>query len=285
MTQQRTRNKRLQQLTLLLTVVLAVALGGILYLSVTSLPYLATSPTTDPQFGALNACLLSAVPERVGFAVSRDGARVAAWSTKDLVECAGAPPQQTVLFSRPAVRLATYDGNGALWISEGGGEAGALLRLEAGEFVERGTLNASGLVGTAQGVVVLESNGNLVAVSASGDVTATRALPSARGVTLQTNAEGTHVAVWGGGRFAVIDAKTLESTPAEVPCPVRQAWWRPAGPLIVVECLDIAIELNALTSESSILQPRRRVASTLVGPGGTYVQACDMLPCTVEAPR
>jgi hypothetical protein len=64
--------------SLLLTVALAVALGFIIYLSVTSLPYLAVSPSTDPAFGSLNACVLGSLRERTGWSISRDGQRLAA---------------------------------------------------------------------------------------------------------------------------------------------------------------------------------------------------------------
>lgn len=282
----RNPNKRLQSLTLAVTVVLAVALGGILYLSVTSLPYLATTPTTDPAFGALNACLLNSVPERLGFAVSRDGASVAAWSARQLVVCAGTPPS-AVSFPRTGLTQATWDGLGALWIASSNADGGpnSLLRLEQGQFVEKGAFSPAALVGTAQGVVGLEPSGQLIALAASGAVSATRALPDSRRVQLQTSADGAYVALFGGGRFAVVDAVSLKSTPAEAPCPVEHVWWRPGSPLLVVDCVDLALEINALNSESALLSPRRRIPSTLVGPGGPYVQSCDVLPCSTEAPR
>ncbi|MDP1826437.1 MAG: LpqB family beta-propeller domain-containing protein [Archangium sp.] len=282
----RNPNKRLQSLTLVITVGLAVALAGITYLSVTSLPYLATSPTTDPVFGALNACLLTAVPERVGFAVSRDASSVAAWSPSQLVVCAGTPPVPTT-FPRTGITQAAWDGTGALWVASGTNDGGpsGLLRLEAGQFVERGPFAPAALVGTAKGVVALEPSGQLISLSATGEVSATRALPITRNVQLQTSSDGALVAVSGGGRFAVIDANTLASTPAEAPCPVQHVWWRAGAPLLVVECVDLALEINALNSESALAQPRRRIPATLVGPGGQYVTSCDVLPCSVEAPR
>lgn len=285
-TQRRARSRRAQQLTLALTVVLAVALGGVMYLSVTSLPYLATSPTTDPVFGPLNACLLAAVPERLGFAVSGDGTRVAAWSERSVVECAGTPPVPTA-FALSQVTLGAYDGTGALWLASGRADGGpaSLLRLEAGAFVERGALLPAVLLGTAHGVVALEPSGQLVAVSTEGAVTASRELPVGRNVQLRASGDGTLVALYGGGRFAVVNAQSLESTAAEAPCPVRGAWWRPGVPLVVVECADLTVEINALNSESVLLDPRQRMPSTLIGPAGVYVQACDQLPCSVAAPR
>ena len=282
----RNPNKRLQSITLVVTIGLAVALAGISYLSVTSLPYLALSPTTDPAFGALNACLLSAVPERLGFAVSRDALSVAAWSPRQLVVCAGTPPTPTS-FPRTGLTQATWDGLGALWVASAGIDGGpsSLLRLEAGQLVERGVFSPAALVGTSHGVVALEPSGQLIAVLANGEVSATRALPSSRNVQLQTSSDGALVALWGGGRFAVVDARTLQSTPAEAPCPVKSVWWRAGSPLLVVECVDLSLEINALNSESALVEPRRRIPSTLVGPGGLYVQSCDVLPCTTEAPR
>lgn len=282
----REANKRLQSLTLIVTVGLAVALGGITYLSVTSLPYLATSPTTDPSFGALNACLLSAVPERLGFAVSRDAKSVAAWSPRQLAVCAGTPPVAT-LFPRTGLTQAAWDGTGALWVASAMGDGGpsSLLRLEAGQFVERGAFSPSALVGTATGVVALEPSGQLIALAANGEVSATRSLPFSRHVQLQTSSDGALVALNGEGRFAVVDALTLNSTPAEAACSVSQVWWRAGAPLLVVECVELSLEINALNSESALAEPRRRVPSTLVGPSGLYVQSCDVLPCTVEPPR
>ncbi len=280
------RARRLQALTLALTVALAVALGGITWLSVTSLPYLASSPTTDPTFGALNACLLGSVPERLGFAVSRDTKRASAWSPRQLVECAGAPPVSTS-HALTGVTLAAYDGTGALWVASSSNDGGphGLLRLEAGQFIERGAFAPSAMVGTAAGVLALDAQGQLIALAADGAVSATRALPLQRNVTLVADASGTLVALFGGGRFAVINAVTLESTPAEVPCPVSHVWWRPSSPLLLVECLDLSVEVNALDSQSALVDPRQRTPSVLSGPTGVYVQSCDMLPCTAEAPR
>ncbi|MBL8915636.1 MAG: hypothetical protein JNM17_33365 [Archangium sp.] len=291
----RTRSQRLQLITLALTGVLTAALGGIIYLSITSIPYLAVSPATDPAFGRLNACLLAAVPERTGWAVSRDLSTAAAWSTNKLVVCGGVDPRSPAgspaeVIAAPhaltGVTLGAFDGSGALWISQSGGdtESPRLMRFDGKQFVERGHFAPAALVGTANGVVALETQGQLIALAADGAVTATRALPLQRGVHLTVNSEGTHLALFGGGKFAVIDAKTLESTPAEAPCPVSWVWWRPGSPLLLVECVDIAIEVNAIDSRSTLLEPRQRIRSTLSGPTGVYVQSCDVLPCSATPP-
>ena len=85
--------------------------------------------------------------------------------------------------------------------------------------------------------------------------------------------------------MTVVNAVTLESTPAEVACSVSRMWWRPEPPLFLADCLDISVEVHAITSQSALMDARRRVPSMLTGPGGVYVQACDGLPCSVEAPR
>lgn len=284
--QRRSPGARLQAFTLALSIALAAVLGAIVYLAVTSLPYLATSPTTDPVFGALNTCLLSAVPERVGFAVSRDNARAAAFSHNRLVECAGSPPVATA-WERAGLTHAAYDTDGALWVSTSSDDAGeaALLRLEGGALSERGPLSASALVGVFGGVVALAADGALVSLAGDGTVRARRELPSSRNVQLAANADGALVALWGGGRLTVVNAVTLESTAAEVACAVSRVWWRPEPPLFLAECVDIALEVHALTSQSALMAARRRVPATLSGPDGVYVQACDVLPCSAEAPR
>ncbi len=279
MTSRASRNARAQQVTTALSVVLAASLGVIVYFAVTSLPYLATSPSTDATFGALNACVLNALPERVGFAVSRDGTKVAAFSPARLVECAGEPPAASV-HELPGVTLAAYDGAGMLWAAT----RQQLLRLQGNTFVEQGALALSSLVGAAYGVVALGEDGQLVSVKADGTVQ-TRALPDARGVRLAANADGALVALWGGGRFSVVNSVTLESTRAEVACPVREVWWRPEPALLVAACDELAFEVHALTSEQVLLPARSRAAATLLGPGGSYVTPCDVLPCTAEPPR
>lgn len=268
---------------LALTVVLAVALSAIIYLAVTSLPYLAVSPTTDPAFGALNACLLEAVPERLGFAVSADGLRAAAWSSSRVAECSGSPPVPRV-FEQQGVTLGAYDFHGDLWLA-GPHEAGpALFHLEAGALITRGHLDAAALVGTARGVAVLDTSGQLSSLDAEGAVLATRGLPVRRDVTLATNADGTLIALLGGDRFAVVDAASLEPTRVEPPCPVTRLWWLRSPTRLVVECPELAVELDAVSGEGSTADARRRVTATLLGAAGLYVQPCDQLPCSAEPP-
>lgn len=271
---------------MVVSVVLAVGLGGIVYLSSSSLPYLASSPTGDPAFGALNGCLLAAMPERVGFAVSRDGKKAAAWSTSKIALCEGEPPT-AVSWERAGVTLGAFDHSGALWISQDGHDAGptGLWRLEAGDFVERGAFSAAALTGTREGVVAVDPLGQLVAIGADGTLFATRPLPMQRNVHLVTDAGGTMVALFGGGKFSVVNAKSLASTPAEAPCPVKWTWWRPGSPLLLVECTDLTFEINAIDSTSQLMEPRRRIHSTLVGADALYVQACDQLPCSATPPQ
>lgn len=278
------RARRLQTLTLVLTGVLAASLVGIVYLSVTSIPFIAVSPATDANFGTLNSCMLHALSERLGTAVSPDGTKLSAWSSAQLVECIGA---EATPFPYSNVSLGAYDFSGALWVAvtskDGGSEL--LLRREQQRFVEHGAVSPIAMVGTAWGLLAVDASGQVISVSSSGEVSATRQLPLTRHVQLAASADGQWVALWSGGRFAVVNAHTLESTPAEVACPVRQVWWRTSGPLMVVDCIDITLEVNALTSESALLEPRQRVPSTLLGVAGIYMEPCDVLACSAEPPR
>ena len=65
----------------------AAVLGGIIYLTSTSLPYLEMSPTADPTWGAINACLLREVPQRVGFTVDATHTEAAGWNGEHLAAC------------------------------------------------------------------------------------------------------------------------------------------------------------------------------------------------------
>jgi hypothetical protein len=280
------RARRFQAWSLALTAVLAVLVGGVIWLVATSVPYLASSPTTDPHFGALNACLLSAVPERLGFAVSPDLTRVAAWSSTTLVECGGEPITATT-HSVGSVTRATYDNDGALWVTSIGSPNGTstLMILTEGKWVDRGPSRLSELVGTAHGVLALEADGLLLSLTNTGEVSASRSLAMLRGVKMASNSTGQWVAIWGGGHLAVVNARSLESLPAEVPCAATHVWWRPNEPVLVVECVDLTLEVNVLDSNTTLLDPRKRVRSFLAGKAGVYVQPCDVLPCSADAPR
>jgi hypothetical protein len=276
--------------SLLLTVVLAVGLGFVIYSSVTSLPYLAVVPTTDPVFGALNSCVLRALEERTGFAPSRDASRLAAWSPAALVVCGPGESTPGVSLRAPGVTVGAWDGAGRLWVASRSADAAhtRLAVLEAGALREVGQLEVQALAGTAGGVVVLEPGGRLVSLSAPGGVAGTHHLPNGelRAAALSTSADGERVAVVvGGGVFAFTSG--LELLRAEAPCEVERLWWPALGHRALLECraeAPLALSFDVDTGETSAVAARARAPATLVGPAGVWFQSCDVLPCTAEPP-
>lgn len=273
--------------TLLLTVALAVALGGIVYLAVTSLPYLAVSPTSDPTFGDLNHCLLELVPERVGFAVSRDAKAAAAWSSDQLAECRTGEAGRT--WQVRGVTIGAYDASARLWVATAAPDAGSsrVSIIVNDTFQERGTLAAQAIVGTASGVVVLESTGRLAALAYDGSVTGVYELKSARGAVLSSSADGERVAVAVDRGLFALDARTLKELRAEAPCEVNGLWWLRGGHRALLSCgadEAFALTLDVDTGAQDPAPARARARSVLAGVDAPYVQACDVLPCTADEP-
>lgn len=275
--------------SLLLTAVLAVALGLIIYLSVTSLPYLAVSPSTDENFGALNACVLEKLKERTGFALARDGNRLVAWSSESLVDCtfnAPASPLEAI----SGVTSGAFDGHGGLWLSLESSDTnfpGLSHRLPNGSKFEVPNVSAQALVGTSDGVIVLEPSGLLVSLGESGDVRGSYQLPvtDVRGAVLSSSFDGERVAV-------VINAAVFAFTSqlkllrAQSPCEVQSAWWAAQAHRLILECsTSLALTLEVDTGRSETAPQRPRVRSTLMGSPKVWVQVCDVLPCTAPAPE
>jgi hypothetical protein len=282
------------------TVGLAGALALIVYLAVTSLPYLASSPSTDPTFGALDACVLGALEQRTGFAVSRDAARVAAWSPDRLVECGPGDVAPRRAWPKPGITLGAYDGEGTLWLAQrasGTTDAGEARRDPPRLWAWRdgvspaavAELEVQGLAGTARGVVVLEASGQVSALDTSGAVAGSVALPTTdvRGAALGASGDGERVAVVVAGGVYVLGADAALRR-AEAPCAVDFAWWLPGGHRALLACrppgsLYLSVDLDSGRAEAA---PRRaRVHSSLVGPAGPWVERCDVLPCTAPPPE
>lgn len=289
------RRRPQQAVTLLLTVALAAVLGSSIYFAVTSLPYLAVSPTSDPTFGALNECLMRAVPQRVGFAVSRNAKKAAAWSGEVVAECVEDARGVSARTSRrPGVVEAAYDGAGHLWVADRTMEGFVLSILEGGATRILGSVAPQALVGTAEGVVALEPSGRLLSVHADGAVGGLAELPALARAQVTASADGRRVAVVAGGGFWVFDSATLTQLRKEAPCDIEALWWLrdvaadggPARRVARVACgpdaswgLDIDVDSNA---QEKAAPPQ--VRSVLAGPDGPWVQACDVLPCTAVEP-
>ena len=70
------------------SLIIAAALGLLIAVATTSLPYLVSSPTTDPHFGALNHCLTGALHgPRLGWAVAPDASRAAVYGPQAVAVC------------------------------------------------------------------------------------------------------------------------------------------------------------------------------------------------------
>lgn len=285
----REAKKRLERplLTFLLSLAMAVVLGVVVYVVTSTLPYLATSPTTDPNFGNQNHCLLSALPKgRTGFAVF--GAEAAAYSGSQLARCVGGGPAK--IYEVSGITHASFDWKGALWFSRGA-EPNELWRLgETDAHPDRiADVAPVALVGTAFGVVTLDAQGRLASLDGERTVLGVAQLPAAppADVQLSASADGERIAVVMGGGLFVFDAQRLQKILAEAPCATEFLWWRKEGHRALVTCgpdASWALELDVNSGARETAPKLQRTESQLVAKRGIYVQECEHLPCTATSP-
>lgn len=286
----REARKRLERplLTFLLSLAMAVVLGVVVYVVTSSLPYLATSPTTDPNFGNQNHCLLTALPaDRTGFAVFNTEA--AAYSGTRLARCADAGPAQ--IFDITGITRASFDLKGSLWFARRPetNTPPELWRLEGTRPERIGEVSPVGLVGTAFGVVTIDAQGRLASLDSERTVLGVAQLPRPppEEVQLTASADGQRVAVVTSGGLFVYDAQRLQKILAEAPCEVEFLWWRKEGHLALVACgpdAEWALELDVNSGERETAPKLKRTQSQLVPQRGLYVQECEHLPCTATSP-
>ncbi|MBZ4421629.1 hypothetical protein [Myxococcus sp. RHSTA-1-4] len=264
-----------------LTLVIAAALGLLVYTATTSLPYLISSPTTDPHFGALNACLSRALPApRLGWAVSPDASRAAVYGPRSVAVCG--PGTASHSFPVRGALAATFGADNRLWVSAGG----RLLHEEQGTLRPVGDFSPVSLAGHAGGVLALDEAGQLVSVSSEGSVLGQATVPGA-GARLSVGASGTLAAVLTGGAVRLFEARTLAPLPAEPPCPVATLWWLDAPERLLIGCApggtpaftwDVRTGARAPAPGTPAAPARRLTGRAL------YVQGCDGFPCTAPAP-
>jgi hypothetical protein len=269
----------------------AVALGIVLYVVTTSLPYLAASPTTDPTFGRANQCLIGALPSpRVSFAVSWTGTVVAGYSGAALAVCGADGGLQRV--DVHGVQMAAWDALGTLWIgsSEVPDAGSRLWFLGAdGGLVSAGDFAPIALAGHASGALALDAAGRLASLSRDGSVMAYSQLPAAPvgAVHLAVSADGSLASVVAGGGLFAYQTADLSRIRAEAPCELGFVWWLPQGDSAVLGCGphdEFALRMDVRSGEREAAPERRRVRSTLVPGRGTYVESCEQLPCTASPP-
>ena len=264
-----------------LTFAIAVSLGLLVYTATTSLPYLISSPTADPHFGALNDCLARALPApRLGWAVSPDGSRAAVYGPRAVAVCGpnGASARMDVV----GTLTATFGGDNRLWVSAGG----RLLREDHGALRPVGDFAPVSLAGHAGGVLALDEAGQLVSVSSGGGVLGQATLPGP-GARLSVGASGALAAVHAGGALRVFDARTLAPLETEPPCPVSSVWWLDAPDQLLIGCalegtpaftLDLRAGTHAPAPGTPAVPARRLLGRAL------YVHGCDGFPCTAPPP-
>jgi hypothetical protein len=266
-----------------MTAVLAATLGALVYFVSTSLPYFAISPSTDPVWGPVNACLLSAAPVgRVGFAVRADAQGAATWTERELISCGPtAHGPQPTRWVRSGVTRAAFDLQGRLWAANDG----HLALYDGPEPRDMAELKPVELVGTSHGVVVLEQPARLLAVSAGGDVTGLVDLGELGPAHLAASGDGARISLTAAGGVFFFDSERLKRLRAEAPCAVEYLWWLPAGHRALVACgphSSWALELDADAPTSETASARRLSPSTLAGSG--FVEPCDSLPCSARPP-
>lgn len=273
-------------MTLLLSVALAATLGVLVYFSVTSLPYLAASPSSDPTFGEINGCLLHAVPDsRVGFAVSPDARAAAAWSNALIAKCIGPTAQ---VWPIAGVTAAAFDRAGRLWAAIGAADAGVarMLVLDGPEPRALGDVSPAHLVGVETGVVALEASGRLISLKADGSIVGLVDLKPGSASMLSASGDGRRVAITTSGGLYVLTSDALRTIRAEAPCDVEFVWWL-RGHRALLSCgpkASWALWLDVDTGLQDTAAPRVRSRSVLAGPDGPWVQPCDVLPCTAVEP-
>lgn len=283
----REAKKRLERplLTFFLSLAMAVVVGVIVYVVTSALPYLAASPTTDPNFGNQNHCLLTALPKgRTGFAVFDTEA--VGYSGSQLARCAATGPAK--VYDVTGITHASFDLTGALWYSRGA-EPNELWRLDKGRPERIANVAPLALVGTAFGVVTIDATGRLASIDSERTVLGVAQLPKAppSDVQLTASADGQRVAVVTGGGLFVYDAQRLHQILAEAPCAVEFLWWRKEDHRALVACgpdAEWALDLDVNTGDRETAPKMQRTPSQLVAKRGLYVQECEHLPCTATSP-
>lgn len=263
-----------------LSLIAAAALALLIAVATTSLPYLVSSPTTDPHFGALNHCLTTALQgPRLGWAVAPDASRAATFGARAVALCRKDGPP--VVFSAPGAAAITFDGDGRLWVATGE----HLLRQEADQLVPMGDFAPVALAGHAAGVIALDAEGQLLSISPQGEVLGQARLPEVG--ALSVGSGGAVAAVLAGGEVRTYEARTLAPLRAVAPCQVEALWWLDPPERVLLACAPgqgRALTIDLRTGERTELPHTFRTPSRRLSGLALYVQGCDGLPCTAPAP-
>ncbi len=275
------RNARaLGQRSWALSLIIAAALGLLIAVVTTSLPYLVSSPTTDPAFGALNHCLTAALKgPRLGWAVAPDASRAATFGARAVALCRGDGPPSVL--PAPGATAITFDGEGRLWVAT----HERLLREEAGKLVPLGDFAPVALAGHAAGVIAQDTQGQLLSISPQGEVLGQARLPTAG--ALSVGPGGLVAAVLVDGGVVAYEARTLAPLRAEAPCQVEGLWWLDSPERVLLACgpgQALALTLDLRTGEQAEAPRRFRTPARRLPGRPLYVHGCEGLPCSAPAP-
>lgn len=265
----------------------AMALGLVLYLVTTSLPYIAGSPSADANFGELNRCLLEVLGEaRGGFAVSPDGQRAAAFGGDTVALCERGPGKGARRLAFPGVSEVSFDFKGVLWLARE-----KLYRWGEKEAPElAGDFQPVAMVGHREGVAVVDSSGKVISVASEGQKVLGAAelpQPPVSGALLSVNGTGEFVALVASGGVFVYRAPGLELVRAEGTCEVEYLWWLAEPTRALLSCGPRdrwALTLDVGSGEREEAPKASRARSVWVPGVKAFTAACDNLPCTVAPP-
>ncbi|WP_043710162.1 hypothetical protein [Corallococcus macrosporus] len=264
-----------------LTVAISAALGLLVYVATTSLPYLISAPASDPHFGALNHCLSRLLQgPLLGWAVSPDASRAAIYGSQAMAVCTRAGGSRRMPLA--GVLAVTFDAENRLWWSQ----AGKLWRDDAGTAKRVGDFSPVSLVSHGSGVLALDAEGQLVSVAPDGAVLGQVPVPGPE-ARLSVGAEGAFAAVLDGPSLRFYEARTLTPLPVEPPCGVAGLWWLERPERVLVACAQDAGLAYALDLQTARYEPAKRPSGApawrLLG-RPLYVHGCDGFPCTAPAP-
>jgi hypothetical protein len=275
----------------------AATLGTAIYLVSTSLPYLVDSAAADPEFGALNQCLISSLREpRAGFAVSPSGSAIAAYGASSVAVCEatalsndGGSGVAGVLRPLAGISAASFDLRGTLWLASARGPRPELFVAAAANAPLRrvGEFSPIALVGLASGAAVLDSTGRLCLFSLNGSPEHCASVPAGSSAVLAANSNASLLSMLADNTIQVFRSADLSQVRSESPCRAEFLWWLSDPAYALISCgpnADFALVMNVVTGERESAPRKDRPRSVLVPRVGKYVQDCERLPCSTPAP-
>lgn len=269
--------RRQNAVTLALSVALTVAVGLSIYFAVTSLPFLALSPTADPVFGRLNECARQAVPARLGYAVRADLRAIAVFGATQLVRCEVDTAPET--HELGGLTHAAFAADGTLWVSG----PDRLRALKRGALVDGPKVRTQSLAPLGDGVALVDERGQLILLGPAG-VGATVDLDTALEPRLSSSGDLQRLAVQLGPRVLVVDAAGTVRFD-QVPCAVSHHVWA-TGHELLVTCDEPPSWALLLDVDTGLQRPAPKwPAAGVLRVGDALVEGCDGLPCSAQEPR